>query len=428
MGGVLASLPFVSTAAGAPVTAIESGQIYRIESVHSGKVLDVEDWSTANGGNIQQWGWGGGVNQQWRVESVGGGAYRLVSLHSGKVLDVQGESQANGANVQQWDWYGTDNQRFYIDHQGGGEFFIMPIHSEKVLDVEGKSTANGANVQQWLWYNTANQRWRFHPVGSGSGYPGDPGNLDGRGWRETWADDFSSGSINPSVYTNQIGNGQAYGLDGWGNNELQYYSTDNTWVENERLVIEAREEQVTDQYGTYNYTSGKLITANKLTMQYGRVDIRAKLPTDQGMWPALWMLGENIGQVPWPNCGELDIMELVGFDPDTVHGSIHGPGYSGGNSVTGAYSLPSGIFSDRFHVFSIVWDSDQIIWYVDGIEYFRTSRGYVENERNSEWVIDHPFHFLFNVAVGGNWPGPPDASTTFPQRMELDYIRLFEQV
>lgn len=241
--------------------------------------------------------------------------------------------------------------------------------------------------------------------------------FDGNEWTLSWRDEFDQGSIDQGIWNFETGNN-----DGWGNNELQYYQRENAWVENNQLVIEAREEQV----GGYDYTSARMTTAGKYEKQYGRVDVRARLPRGQGIWPAIWMLGADIGSVGWPTCGEIDIMELIGNDVDTVHGTIHGPGYAGGNSIGGSYT--NGSFADAYHVFQLTWYPDAIKFFVDGQHYF-TITLYDVQASGYDWVFDDgPFFFILNVAVGGDWPGYPDASTPFPQRMAVDYIRVYDWV
>ncbi|MFI9550049.1 RICIN domain-containing protein [Nonomuraea endophytica] len=163
------------------------------------------------------------------------------------------------------------------------------------------------------------------------------------------------------------------------------------------------------------------MTAATFTRAYGRFEARLRVPRGQGIWPAFWMLGNDIGSVGWPNSGEIDIMENIGREPSTVHGTIHGPGYSGGAGIGAAYSI-SGAFADAFHTFTVDWSPNLIIWYVDGNEYQRRTPASLGGNR---WVFDHPFFMIMNVAVGGHWPGYPDATTTFPQTMTVDYVRVY---
>lgn len=238
-----------------------------------------------------------------------------------------------------------------------------------------------------------------------------------------WADEFDGTSINLDNWKHETGRGS----NGWGNNELQYYQQGNTEVTDGKLIITAKKQSV----GDANYTSSRLITKDKQSFKYGRIDIRAVLPNGQGIWPALWMLGSNFSTVGWPKCGEIDIMEMVGGSPtstgknNTVHGTLHWHDEVQSQNVCtcgqGDYPLPSGIFSDEFHVFSIVWNETTITWYVDDVEF------HVINITPSHMEEFHEeFFFIMNVAVGGNWPGSPDASTVFPQRMAVDYIRVFQ--
>jgi hypothetical protein len=242
--------------------------------------------------------------------------------------------------------------------------------------------------------------------------------LDYAGYQRLWSDEFTGATLDSTIWTRETGGG------GWGNNELQFYTnrTDNAFLTNGNLVIEAKQEV----FGNRNYTSARLITKGKREFTFGRVDIRAKLPKGKGIWPALWMLGKKIDQVGWPNCGEIDIMEIIGSAPNKVHGTVHyGPqGSSTSTQKTGTYTLPSGDFSQKFHVFSLIWTADNIEILVNDISYFKTDRTQV----GAIYPFNEPFFMLFNVAVGGNWPGSPDATTVFPQQMTVDYIRVFKKL
>ncbi|PLX11714.1 MAG: glycoside hydrolase [Marinilabiliales bacterium] len=241
--------------------------------------------------------------------------------------------------------------------------------------------------------------------------------LEYDGYALSWNDEFNGNSVNSSNWTFEIGTGSS----GWGNNELQYYTEQNATVENETLIIEARKENV----GSSQYTSSRLVTKNKVSFTYGRVDIRALLPHGKGMWPALWMLGENISSVGWPACGEIDIMEMVGNDDNSLekitHGTIH---YDDGGHVYtgGSHTLTTSTLATSYHVFSLIWDETSIKWYVDDMLYHQES---ITAAARSEF--HNEFFFIFNVAVGGNWPGSPNSQTTFPQRMKVDYIRVFQK-
>ncbi|SOD67570.1 Beta-glucanase, GH16 family [Streptomyces zhaozhouensis] len=214
--------------------------------------------------------------------------------------------------------------------------------------------------------------------------------------------------------------------DNASNAELQYYTegTDNAQLDGEgNLVITATEEGAANHqcyYGTCEYTSARMNTSSTFAAEYGRVEARIKLPQGQGIWPAFWMLGSDFPGVPWPDSGEIDIMEMVGHEPGTVHGTVHGPGYSGGEGIGASYSLPNGeIFADDFHTFAIDWAPDSLVWSVDGQVYQELTPADLGGDA---WVFNKPFFMILNVAVGGNWPGPPDDSTSFPQQMVVDYV------
>jgi beta-glucanase (GH16 family) len=215
--------------------------------------------------------------------------------------------------------------------------------------------------------------------------------------------------------------------NGWGNNELEYYTnrTQNAHLQGGNLVITALAENFTGSDGvTRDYTSARLKTQGKFSQTYGRFEARIKIPYGQGLWPAFWMLGSNIDQIGWPNCGEIDIMENIGKEPAVVHGTIHGPGYSGAQGIGSPYSLPSGRFADDFHVYAVEWETNAIRFYVDGNLY--ATRTPAELPAKAQWVYNTPFFLLLNVAVGGGWPGNPDGTTVFPQTMTVDYVRVYE--
>ena len=226
-----------------------------------------------------------------------------------------------------------------------------------------------------------------------------------------WQDEFDGTEIDASSWTHETGN------HGWGNQELQNYTarSQNSYISDGNLVIEAREES----FGGSDYTSARMITAGKREFTFGRIDIRAKLPVGQGMWPALWMLGANFFDVGWPFCGEIDIMENVGFEPTTSHGAAHwGPqGASSSTFKVGDFHIPAGeTFADEFHVFSIIWENNNIRWFVDDNLFHSLS----QSEVGQFYNFNNNFFFIFNIAVGGTWPGSPDATTVFPQRMFVD--------
>ena len=240
-----------------------------------------------------------------------------------------------------------------------------------------------------------------------------------------FSDNFDS--INTSNWTFETGGG------GWGNNELQYYTGgQNAFVQFDAaagsnvLVLEARRDNPGNYncwYGRCTYTSTRMISKNKKTFTHGRIEARLKLPQTQGIWPAFWAMGNNIDQVGWPNNGEIDIMEHVGYEPTLTHGALHGPGYSGATPFFGTHNLNESA-NANYHVYAVEWNADGISWFVDNVKFYSVTRAQVQARGN--WVFDQPFFLLLNVAVGGNWPGSPDGSSTFPQRMYVDYVRVYQ--
>lgn len=237
------------------------------------------------------------------------------------------------------------------------------------------------------------------------------------GYKLVWADEFEGTELNADNWVHETGTGN----NGWGNNELQYYREDNTSLVDGHLVITAKSQR----FGGNEYTSSRIKTQGKKSFKFGRVDIRAALPKGQGLWPALWMLGTNITSVGWPACGEIDIMELTGDQPNRVLGTVHyGPNFEQRGSKTQSIFLEEGKnFHDEFHVFSIIWKEDLIEFFMDDIKYHTITPASVGS---APYPFNKNFFFIMNVAVGGNLPGSPDATTPFPQSMIVDYIRVFQ--
>jgi beta-glucanase (GH16 family) len=235
------------------------------------------------------------------------------------------------------------------------------------------------------------------------------------GWTLIWQDEFEGSELDPEKWVAEIGG------HGWGNNEYQFYTDrpENVRLENGNLVIEARKEFFIRR----QYTSGRIKTQGLLSFTYGRVEARMKLPYGQGIWPAFWILGNNIDEVPWPLSGEIDIMEHVGKEPRRIYGTVHGPGYSGSGGIGHFTTLPENSLQQEFHTFAIEWDPGEIRWFVDDEQFFKLTSEQV----NNEWVYDHPFFILINLAVGGYWPGYPDESTVFPQFLTVDYVRVYQR-
>lgn len=236
------------------------------------------------------------------------------------------------------------------------------------------------------------------------------------GWELVWQDEFDDPTINSDYWTHEIGG------HGWGNGEAQYYSDTpkNSFIEDGFLIIQALKENVHAK----RFTSARLTTQDKVEVEYGRIEARIQIPTGQGIWPAFWMLGDDLDSVGWPYAGEIDIMENIGSEPSVIHGTVHGPLYSGADGVGAAKRLSGGArYTDDFHIFAIEWEEDEIRWYMDDQMYSKLTPTAVPGE----WVYDHPFFIIINVAVGGAWPGYPDDTTTFPQTMKIDYIRIYEK-
>ena len=237
-----------------------------------------------------------------------------------------------------------------------------------------------------------------------------------------WADEFDTEEIDTTKWAFQIGDGTEYGIPGWGNNELEYYTdrAENAFVDSGNLVIIAREEK----FNNFSYTSARLRTKDFADWKFGRIEISARLPKGQGIWPAIWMLPTQEVFGGWPTSGEIDIMELVGHEPNTVHGTVHfGPAWPDNKFIGSPFKLESGDFFDGFHTFSIEWEEDRILFFVDGQTYFNVTK---QTTSPHIYPFNQFFHLILNIAVGGDWPGRPDQTTVFPQRMEIDYIRIYQ--
>lgn len=262
---------------------------------------------------------------------------------------------------------------------------------------------------------------------SAAGSSGAPG--ERAGWKLTWQDEFD-GAVGSAPDASKWG--YDLGGEGWGNQEHEYYANDLTNASLDgkgALAITARKFDpgqgagLACWYGPCAYTSARLLTKGKFEVTYGRVEARLKLPAGQGIWPAFWLLGADIAANPWPACGEIDIMENIGKEPDTVYGTVHGPGYSGANGVGGPFVLSAGKFADDFHVFAVEWEAKEIRWYVDGEKFFSVT----PTDVAGDWAFNHPFFLLLNLAVGGQWPGYPNDTTVFPQTLLVDYVRVYQK-
>ena len=239
-----------------------------------------------------------------------------------------------------------------------------------------------------------------------------------RSWRIVWQDEFDgpAGQLpDQAKWTFDIGTD-------WGNAQLEYDTDrpENASLDgNGNLAITARRES----FAGSAFTSARMTTQGLFDQTYGRFEARIKMPWGHGMWPAFWMLGSNINTVGWPQCGEIDIMEYRGQEPQRVHGSVHGPGYSGARAITKSYGLLNSRFDTDFHVFAVEWGTDYIDYFVDDAPYQRI----MPDDVTGDWVYDHSFHIILNLAVGGNYVGSPTDQTIFPQTMLVDYVRVFEE-
>ena len=305
---------------------------------------------------------------------------------------------------------------------------------ERVLDIANRGTGivnrpiEGG--QDWseadglsFWVNTTKPNQRL-TVGIADNGAADAGPDS---WELAWSDEFDGAAgerANPENWTYETGGW------GWGNDELQYYtdSTDNAALDgdgNLTITVEEIDPATTELqcwYGPCEYTSARLITENKQEFEYGRMETRVKVPQGSGIWPAVWTLGNDFRDVGWPQTGEIDIMEFVGRLPNEIFGTIHGPGYSGGQSFGGIYDFGTPVYDD-WHTFEVEWTPERIDWYVDGIQYHTASP---EDIAPNEWVFDHPFTLLTNVAVGGNFGGQLGDDLEFPQSLLVDYIRVYQ--
>lgn len=244
----------------------------------------------------------------------------------------------------------------------------------------------------------------------------DKQSVPSRNWQLVWSDEFdgAAGSLpDASKWGYDLGNN-----GGWGNAELENYTNDPANVSldgNGNLVITAIKTG-------NSYTSARVNTKGKFAQAYGRFEARLKTPYGPGIWPAFWMLGDNNSEVGWPQCGEIDIMELKGQQPNIIHGTVHGPGYSAGNAISSSYALQNDRFDLDYHIYAVEWTEDQVDFFCDGYLYKRITK----NDVPGEWVYDHPFFMILNVAVGGNYVGFPTAQTPFPQRMTIDYVKVYQ--
>jgi beta-glucanase (GH16 family) len=244
---------------------------------------------------------------------------------------------------------------------------------------------------------------------------------DSRGWELVWSDEFDGQALDRSKWEFEVN------ASGGGNRELQYYVTNNLSVRDGFLTIEARQERYTGPAGTRDYTSSRIRTRRKGDWLYGRIEVRAKLPKGKGIWPAIWMMPTDNHYGPWPNSGEIDIMELLGHEPAKVHGTLHyGDAVKRHEFKGSSYALRASTFAEDFHVFQLDWDRRAMTWSVDG-KLYQTQTNWHTRTNSFPAPFDQRFYLILNLSVGGNWPGSPDATTAFPQAMIVDYVRVYRK-
>ena len=243
------------------------------------------------------------------------------------------------------------------------------------------------------------------------------------GYALVWADEFNGDAINFEYWNHELGDGTAYGLPaGWGNNELQLYTDQATHsgIDKTDDVSALRITAVEESAGAYR--SAKLTSQNKISVRFGRVDVKAKMPSGQGIWPAIWMLGDNIDEISWPGCGEIDIVEVLGQEPDRMYSTVHFTNSDNSLESIQGESNNFGDLSSDYHVYTVEWTPEQIRFLLDGTMINELA---VEDDMK-EFL--RSFYIILNVAVGGYWPGDPDNTTVFPQQMLVDYVRVYEQI
>lgn len=312
-------------------------------------------------------------------------------------LNIGGQLIANRTAIDTW-------EKFRLIDLGDDKFAILALANNMYvcadLNQGAVLYANRSSIDTWETFRIS----QFGGSAPSSGYT-----------RLVWSDEFNGTSLDTSNWTYEIGTGS----NGWGNNELQYYTSrpENIRVSGGNLIITARRES----YGGMNYTSARIKTQDKRTFTYGRVEARIKIPTGKGLWPAFWMLGNNISQVSWPYCGEIDIMEHVNNEGVT-HGTIHWSDHNGNYAYYGG-PTPWNLDFSQYHVYAIEWSPTSIKWFVDGNQFWEAN---IANSINGTDEFHKPFFILLNLAVGGNWPGSPDGSTPFPAEMLVDYVRVYQ--
>jgi beta-glucanase (GH16 family) len=446
---------------------------YKIKAKHSGQVLDVEYAKNDKGTNVQQWNYNGGAHQQWQIVSVGSNDDNSGDDDSNEDEDDSSDDGNDAPGIVEAEDYddmsGIDTQNCVEGGQNVGwidngdwlsydlnvesagkylvEYRIASANGGGVINLEqnaGSTLLGSVDVPHtggWQNWQTVshtvdlaagqqtfgigvpdggyNINWiKFSKTdGNDDGDNNDDNNNSGD-WKLIWRDEFNyNGLPNSDKWSYDVGAGK------WGNNELQYYTEkrpENARVENGKLIIEARR----DYYGGRDYSSARLVTKNKGDWKYGRIEVRAKLPSGRGTWPAIWMLPTDWVYGGWPDSGEIDIMEHVGYDPSKIHGTVHTEAYNHMKGTQKGSSVNGETWESSFHTYAIEWYQDRIDFFIDGNRYYSFSN----QGGSAKWPFDQRFHLILNIAVGGDWGGADGvAPNIWPQKMEVDYVRVYKQ-
>lgn len=391
---------------------------YKLINVNSGKCVDVTAASIADGANIQQYTCNNTGAQAFDLTATGAGYYKLINANSGKAVDVAGAGTADGVNIQQWRDIGGGAQRFMLKKISGDEYTLVNQASGKCMDVGGWSTVDGGNIQQWSCHDGANQRFRVvAATAGGGGSAGTPTGVGSCASAPVWSDEFNyAGLPDANKWSFEVQR------PGWVNHEMQNYTgnrLENARVENGRLILEARR----DWFQGFEVSSARIKSSYKGDWLNGRMEIRAKLPKGKGTWPAIWMMPTDSAYGGWPNSGEIDIMENVGFDPSAIHGSIHTNGRNFMLHNNFQATTWNGSVQDSYHVYAVDWNQDRIQFMKDGQVY-----GTFTNARQgwTTWPFDKRFYLILNLAIGGDWGGAQGVDMNiFPNSMEVDWVRVY---
>ncbi len=391
---------------GESVTALGAGSTYRPANGGS-MCMDVSYASRDNGSRLQIWNCNGGDQQQW---DYSGG---MLHVYGNKCLDVVEGVNQNGTRLQIWDCTpGNTNQQFVRN----GNTWVWANHN-KCIDLPWGSAAAGNFLQVWDCVGNANQQWNQSGGSAPAPAPAPAPPPPSSGWNLVWADEFNGNSIDQGKWNYEVN------CDGGGNNEQQCYTNSgaNSYVQDGHLVIKV----IKQNYNGKPYTSARLNSNNKGDWTYGRFESRAKVPCGQGFWPAVWMLPTDWKYGSWPTSGELDIMEVLGGQPNALFGTAHfGAAWPNNRHVGGQYNMPNGNFCGDYHEFAIERAADHVEWFVDGKSYFTIRPGDQSWSPAPKWPFDERFHFILNVAMGGDWPGAPDGNIQQGE-MDVDYVRAY---